>query len=1117
MLSEDKIQDIQHIQQELSQIHQSDFSFRQKFLELKLVLERISKEVTDGESLQFPSLFSRLVFISQKYMLPQTLEQNLHRIRITANFLLKDENNTVRESQLDGAVVVLNAFCDLLQGNGSGESQTIELVGSYNGLLSLDKIRVQVVDILIDKWTLLCQPKDNVESLLTVKLGVENVNDIFNDLFGRLWIGAQLNLLDCKVAPDGSYIPAEIVLEPDYLIDASAMAECFQSYGNSHLHYFRRKFEPMANTHYILLGNLANFFLDELIYSEHPESLDFNAVFLKSFKEMPFEFTACKDIESDMAFKDFMVRAKQHFENIKRVVLYDFGENGFTLDKCVLEPSFYSEKYGFQGRLDMLQVETEDSFARIVELKSGKTPWPQADVTKIASNHETQTSVYRMMIQSVFGKTAREIHAMILYSSSNFKGQNLRLSAPYKRLEKEIINARNLIVSTEHRLYTGDAETVKNIFEELFDLDNYEGRIPDFFATKLSDIKKVLSSCSHIEQEYFYRFISFVTRELYLLKMGDEGYESSMSLSALWNTSFQERKDALELVSDLEIESIEESHRDMKIIFHRQAFADFVNFREGEICILYPRQSDGDSLLSNQILKGTIIHISVDRIEVRFRYKQRNRAYFDNNKYWVIEHDKLDHSYNGMYKSLFAFLQAPDRAKKLLLGLCEPQSTYINIDEGQLSKDAKSKQVLDKAMSAEDYFLIVGPPGTGKTSIFARQLIERFYAQPDTNILVMAYTNRAVDELCAAICDAFDESDEICTKFVRIGSEYSCSEHYRSRLLQNISDKAKSRRELLETLKSSRIYVGTLASIIGKPELFEIKKFDIAIIDEASQILEAQIIGLLPLFKKFIMIGDHKQLSTITLQSELKSAVASEELNAIGLYDCRESLFERLFRTAKTNGWTKAYDTLDYHGRMHTEIADLVNKSFYDGLLRPATERQLFDLDLATNSEIHIEQLVASQRVSFINTDVSFDFSNKVNENEARAVVSIAQTLVKVYQANNKDFDCNKTLGIIAPYRNQIALIKHLLEATGIPELQGVMVDTVERYQGSQRDVIILSFCFNRPFQMKYFANLNREGTVDRKLNVALTRAREQLFLVGNRDILKQNKLYKSLLNKFLF
>lgn len=74
------------------------------------------------------------------------------------------------------------------------------------------------------------------------------------------------------------------------------------------------------------------------------------------------------------------------------------------------------------------------------------------------------------------------------------------------------------------------------------------------------------------------------------------------------------------------------------------------------------------------------------------------------------------------------------------------------------------------------------------------------------------------------------------------------------------------------------------------------------------------------------------------------------------------------------------------------------------------------------------------------------------------------------------------------------------------------MIDTVERYQGSQRDVIILSFCFNKSYQLKNFCSMNREGTVDRKLNVALTRAREQLFLIGNDYILHQHPIYRKIL-----
>ena len=1117
MLNEGGKNILQDIQAELSRIHQSGFSLRNKFLEVRRLLDRLAKEITEGETLQFPSLFSRIVYISQKYNIPQEIERGVQRVRIASNFLLKGEDRLVSEGQFEYASRSLSAFLVFLT-----EGEVAEIGADENivpvEIKSLDKIRVQVIDHAPEEKVLVCAPQDTSEYVISVRYGVEKVNAVFNPTCSGIWIGAQLNLIDCRIDKAGYYIPSMIVLEPDYLIDASAIAECFQNFGNSHLHYFRRKFELVGNTHYLLLGNLANFFLDELIYSGDPVALRFEDVFQKSFRQMPFEFTACKDIESNIAFKDFMFRAKRQFENIKRVVTEDLLAGGFSLDKCVLEPSFYSETYGFQGRLDMLQAETEDSFPRIVELKSGKPPWPQDDVTKIAPNHEGQTSVYRLMIQSVFGKKARDIYAMILYSSADFKGHNLRLSAPYKQLEKEIVNLRNRIVATEHLLYTGDGETVKDVFGQLFDLDNYDTRVPEFFVSKLDEVQKVLLSCTEQERAYFYRFISFVSRELYLLKMGDEGYDSSMSMSALWNTSFQERKAALELVSDLEIEHIEENARDMQISFKRKESADFVNFREGEICIVYPRRSDDDTILSNQVLKGTVIEISASRVLVRFRYKQRHKDYFEQNKYWAIEHDKLDHGYNAMFKSLYAFMQAPKEKKNLLLGLQAPKSGSPIIEKVKPSKEEKQQQVINKALQAEDYFLIVGPPGTGKTSIFARQLIERLHKNREQNILVLAYTNRAVDELCEAICKALGEDGQ----YIRIGSEYSCAPSFRHRLLQNISGEAKSRKELLDVLKSTRVYVGTLASLVGKPELFEIKKFDVAIIDEASQILEPQIVGLLPLFDKFIMIGDHKQLSTITLQSESKSRIDVEVLNRMGLYDCRESIFERLFRTAQQNNWAHAYDTLDYHGRMHEDIAALVNADFYDNKLIVATDRQVEKLAFAMpENRSGVGEIVANRRVAFFDvqndeTEESFS-SDKINRREAGMAVEIAVALLNIYKANGKEFDAKTTLGIIAPYRNQIALIRHQLNETGLQELQDIMVDTVERYQGSQRDVIIVSFCFNKAYQMRYFANMNREGTVDRKLNVALTRAREQLFLVGNSRLLEQNKLYREMLDKIRY
>jgi len=1093
---------------------QSDLSLRNKYIRLKRILERSCKEITGSESLQFPSLFSRLVFISQKYELPKSLEWLLQNIRIKTSFLLRSENNLVSPHQYQQAKDALGKFLLFIAGYKDIEMSE-DVVQQTNIPQFFDKIRVQVVEIDSVNEVLVFQSDIIVGESLKVRYNVANVNDVFNETINRLWIGAQLNLIDVKKDDSDFYIPKIFVLEPDYLIDASAMAECFQSYGSSYLHYFRRKFEPVINSKHILLGNLANFFLDELIYTVDADELSFNDVFIKSFRSMPFEYASCNEIGENEDFREFMSKAEKQFDNIKRVVLSDMPANGFDTSSCILEPSFICEKYGFQGRLDLLQLSDEkEGIDRIIELKSGKTPFPQNDATKIALNHETQTAIYRMMIQNVFGKDNRHIFPSILYSSADKSGENIRFAAIYQQLEKEIINTRNLITATEHDLYIGDANDVTKVFGELFDLDNY-GRVPQFFVDKLIALKNVLDESSPLEKNYFYRYISFITRELYLQKTGDENYGSSMSMSALWNTAFEERKDALELITNLEIEEIDDSGRDMIIRFKREHSADCVNFREGEICILYPRQDENDSVLTNQILKGTVVEISSQYVILRFRYKQRNRSFFSRYRFWAVEHDKLDHSYNAMFKSIFAFLSAPVEKKELLLGIRQPVSSYKEVYEGEYSKKYKQEAIIEKAIKAEDYFLIVGPPGTGKTSIFAKQLIERFYTDENANILVIAYTNRAVDELCSAICNAFGEMEDTCTKYIRVGSELSCGEAYRPRLLQNISHRAQSRKELLRSINETRIFVGTLASVIGKPELFDLKHFNIAIIDEASQILESQIIGLLPLFDKFIMIGDHKQLSTITLQDENKSRVDNKMLNSIGLFDCRESLFERLFITCQKERWIHAYDTLGYHGRMHQDIASLVNTHFYDDKLQIATDRQSEPLSFRVFDKDDVYQsLIATKRTAFIPVRESDNTNNsdKMNNPEADIVVLLLKALLDVYKANGVIFNPQKTVGIITPYRNQIALIKQKLENTGIPDLNDIMVDTVERYQGSQRDVIILSFCFNKSYQLEYFCNMNREKTVDRKLNVALTRAREQLFLIGNDNILNRNQIYRQIL-----
>ena len=406
-----------------------------------------------------------------------------------------------------------------------------------------------------------------------------------------------------------------------------------------------------------------------------------------------------------------------------------------------------------------------------------------------------------------------------------------------------------------------------------------------------------------------------------------------------------------------------------------------------------------------------------------------------------------------------------------------------------------------KAVAAKDYFLLVGPPGTGKTSRALRRMVEKFYAQPETQILLLAYTNRAVDEICSSLSAIAPQVD-----YIRIGSELSCDERYRDRLVENVLAPCRNRKEVRQCLSACRVYVGTVASLSSKTELFKLKRFDVAIIDEATQILEPQLLWLLSAkasdgkdsVGKFILIGDHKQLPAVVLQSKEESEVFDERLRQIGLLNLKDSLFERLYRFHLSEGDSLALDMLCRQGRMHPVVASFPNQAFYAGRLEPVgLPHQLEEI---------------STPVVFIPSQRDVDgLSGKTNRYEARMVADWAE---RVWMESQDTFDANRTLGVVTPYRSQIALIRKELQAKGIPALLDISVDTVERYQGSERDVIIYSFCVNHRYQLKFLPNLTEENGVqiDRKLNVALTRARKRLIVMGVAEILKENPIY----NRFL-
>ena len=174
------------------------------------------------------------------------------------------------------------------------------------------------------------------------------------------------------------------------------------------------------------------------------------------------------------------------------------------------------------------------------------------------------------------------------------------------------------------------------------------------------------------------------------------------------------------------------------------------NFRTGDVVILYERNHDSDNVTNKMVFKGNIEQITDTELRIRLRATQRNVSVFPPDSRYAVEHDTMDTTFRSMYLGLSAFLDANTERRELLLGQRSPRFDS-SFDEAIAQVGDDFERVVLKAQAARDYFLLVGPPGTGKTSRALRRMVEHFYATSSMQILLLAYTNRAVDEICQSL------------------------------------------------------------------------------------------------------------------------------------------------------------------------------------------------------------------------------------------------------------------------------------------------------------------------------------------------------------------------------
>ena len=405
-----------------------------------------------------------------------------------------------------------------------------------------------------------------------------------------------------------------------------------------------------------------------------------------------------------------------------------------------------------------------------------------------------------------------------------------------------------------------------------------------------------------------------------------------------------------------------------------------------------------------------------------------------------------------------AVLKGSERRKDVIFGRRDPEfrtdaDRPADAPDAYIANNAAQNEAVELAVDAEDAALIHGPPGTGKTYTIARTI--RALVAEGNRVLLAAFTNRAVDNALEALRD--QGFDEVC----RVGTKTGVRGDMQDVRLVQRGDP----NERAAELRDAPVVAATTATC-GSRVMRECE-FDVAVVDEASQLTEPGTHAAIALADRFVLVGDHEQLPPV---------VRAEN-------DLQTSLFQRLIEAHPD-----ASVMLTRQYRMSQRIQAFASTEFYDGALRPATPEVAAQTlaDLGADTDALAPQLTGG--VSFVDPDGERDGNRNVREAERVAGI------VDAYVAAGVDPD---DIGVIAPFRAQVAEIGRRTSVT---------VDTVDRFQGSSKEVIVLSLVASGGLDGPIFED-------HRRVNVALTRAKKQLTIVGDADALAADPFYARMLD----
>lgn len=443
----------------------------------------------------------------------------------------------------------------------------------------------------------------------------------------------------------------------------------------------------------------------------------------------------------------------------------------------------------------------------------------------------------------------------------------------------------------------------------------------------------------------------------------------------------------------------------------------------------------------------------------RNRASGPNEAAFDlesGNRYWVGE--LLNSVPFDRELDAINVIEANDRKRGVLSGetsLTFESSLDVSIDKSSLNND--QYQAALNALRANEAYCIHGPPGTGKT----RTLIEIIKAAcaDGQRVLACAHSNQAVDNLLVGSSTP-ESPDESSLHAAVVEGELTAA-----RVGSNSTHSLVEEQYSGADIYQSDVVCATMSG----SHTFGENIFDLAVVDEATQATTPATMLPFSRAERVVLAGDHKQLPPY--HSSERSD--DEEMDI--------SLFEHLLGCYGES----IVATLRTQYRMNQDIAGFPNQEFYDGQLTHGPRNRIWSLSTFFPLEAYDVEGEEGNTPS----------NSLYNDSEIDVVLAELTQLLEAEVAP-------ESIGVITPYAGQASKIRGKLATLPFDGLRdSILVDTIDSFQGSERDVIIISFVRSNPQGWAGFLEFPNEGP--RRLNVALTRAKKRCVLVGNFDTLR--------------